>query len=313
LELDGPIYDWLGRHALPGRRIVRTETLTGGYSNDNVLLVTDGGERYVLRRYLRHNRCAVEVALGLRLDGIVPVAEVVCADPDGGQAGEPVLLSRFVPGEPLSRALANRPAHVAADLGRAAGEALAAIGRVGFAYPGFFDESLSPTHLEPTAGLAAFVDDKLANGNARDLLSAAERDRLLGIAGAYEPLLAGVAGARQLVHSDYNPKNIMVRGTAVVAVLDWEFAFSSTPLFDVGNMLRFEAGYPPGFAAGFVSGFEHGGGELPPGWRQISAGLDLFALADLLTRPSDSRYFRKAVARIRERLDQCGPEQGNLL
>jgi aminoglycoside phosphotransferase (APT) family kinase protein len=301
-KLDTRTVEWLAVEALPGSRIVRAETLSGGYSNDNVLLVTDAGERYVLRRYLRRNTCAVEAELARRLSGVVPVPEVVGADAVGGRAGEPVLLSRFVPGTLLGEALITGPPEEAADLGRAAGEALAAVGSVSFAYPGFFDGSLSPTPLEPTAKLAAFVDDKLTNGNARDVLTAAERDRLLRLAAEYEPLLASVAGARQLVHSDYNPKNILVRGTAVVAVLDWEFAFSSTPLFDVGNMLRFGDRYPPGFTASFVAGFAGGGGELPAQWRRITEGLDLYALADLLTRPFGSRYFRKALELIRQRL-----------
>jgi hypothetical protein len=41
---------------------------------------------------------------------------------------------------------------------------------------------------------------------------------------------------------------------------------------------------------------------MPPGWREISEALDLYALADFLTRPPGHRYFSKAVAVIRERL-----------
>ncbi len=67
------------------------------------------------------------------------------------------------------------------------------------------------------------------------------------------------------MHSDFNPKNVLaVRAGgrwSVSAVLDWEFAFSGSPLHDIGNMLRFEQ--PPGFAAGFADGFRDGGGDLP--------------------------------------------------
>jgi aminoglycoside phosphotransferase (APT) family kinase protein len=301
-ELDEPTRDWLAHDALPGRRITRAETLSGGYSNDNVLLVTDSGERYVLRRYLRRNTCAVEAALAARLRGVVAVPEVVAADPSG-EAGEPALLSRFVAGTMLSEALPGSPPDVASRLGRAAGEALAAVGSVSFPYPGFFDDaSLTPAEVEPTAQLAAFVDDRLANGDARGVLTVAEQDGLRRLAAEYEAVLADVAGARQLVHADYNPKNILVDAGSVVAVLDWEFAFSSTPLFDIGNMLRFEASYPTGYIDGFIAGFEGNGGELPRRWRRVSEGLDLYALADFLTRPPDSRYFRKAVTLIRQRI-----------
>jgi hypothetical protein len=35
-------------------------------------------------------------------------------------------------------------------------------------------------------------------------------------------------------------------------------------------------------------------------WRRIGEGLDLYALVDLLTGPSDSAYFRKALALIQQ-------------
>jgi len=263
------IRDWLARDALPGRKIITVRTLTGGYRNDNMLLVTRTGDRYVLRRYLRGNTCAAEAALAARLAGAVPVPEVVAADPAGDVAGEPVLLSRFVEGVPLSAAL-DRP-----GVGSAVGEVLAAIGRFGYDDPGF----------EPTAQLSAYLASKVGAGH----------ERLLAAAAAAEPLLATVAGARRLVHSDFNPKNILVRDSTVAAVLDWEFAFAGTPLFDVGNMLRFSDGYPSTYVDGFVAGFRAGGGHLPERWREISEALDLFALADFLARP-DSPYHYRAVA-----------------
>jgi aminoglycoside phosphotransferase (APT) family kinase protein len=292
-DLDPPILDWVTRHAVPGHRITGTESLTGGYVNDNVLIVSDTGDRYVLRR----NTCAIEAALAARLAGVVPVPEVVAADPDGTHAGEPVLLSRFVPGTLLNQALAGPASASPVDLGWSTGETLAAIGTVEFRYPGFFeDSSLEPVHFEPTERLATFVADRIGTAE----LSSTEKERLIELAKGYEPLLATVAGARQLVHADFNPKNLLVRESSVVAVLDWEFAFSSTPLFDVGNMLRFAERYPPAYVAGFRAGFVAGGGVLPAGWERISAGLDLFALTEFLTRPPDHPYFQKARARLLE-------------
>jgi aminoglycoside phosphotransferase (APT) family kinase protein len=164
MQLPAPIRSWLTTVALPGRRIVAVRGLTGGYSNDNVVVtVTDGGE-YVLRRYRRANACAVEAALTARLAGVVPVAE---------QAA---------------------------------------------------------------------------------------------------PELAVLRGSHQLVHADFNPKNLLAarRGGRwqVTAVLDWEFAFSSSPLFDIGNMLRDRR--PAGFVEAFVDGFRDGGGTLPEDWRRLS-------------------------------------------
>jgi aminoglycoside phosphotransferase (APT) family kinase protein len=223
---------WL-RRVLPGRRITAAEPLGGGYRNENIRLVTDGGS-YVLRRYLRGDAartCAIEAALAVRLAAeAVPAAEVIAADPEGGAAG-----------------------------------------------------ALSP----------------------------AEIGRLRALAAAADPLARSVGRARQLVHSDYNGKNLLAVGGdgrwSISAVLDWEFAFSGSPLTDVGNMLRFRACRPPGFAGGFVAGYRDAGGQLPERWREISEALDLYALADFLTRPPGHRYIGKAVAALKDRLERGAP------
>ena len=106
-ELDPDAAAWL-RRVLPsgggrggGRGITAAGPLGGGYRNENILLVTDGGS-YVLCRYLRGDAartCAIEAALGPRLAaGGVPAAEVIAADPGGSAAGLPMLLARHVLG-----------------------------------------------------------------------------------------------------------------------------------------------------------------------------------------------------------------------
>jgi Ser/Thr protein kinase RdoA (MazF antagonist) len=289
------IRDWLTRVALPGERVAGVRALTGGYSNENLLVTTAGGDAYVLRRYLRNNTCAVEAALAARLAGIVPVAQVVAADPDRA-----VLLSAFVPGQPVSEVLTGE---TAAELGRVIGDVLARIGSVSFPAPGFFTgDGLEPAGGEPIGGLVAYVDRCLREGNAAGHLTAGEQRQLRRLAARAETRLVVLRGSRRLVHSDFNPKNLLVAQRdgrwRMAAVLDWEFAFSSSPLFDVGNMLRDPR--PAGFAESFVAGFRAGGGELPPDWRRLSQALDLYALAEFLTRPVGHRYFGKAVRRIRE-------------
>jgi aminoglycoside phosphotransferase (APT) family kinase protein len=120
-----------------------------------------------------------------------------------------------------------------------------------------------------------------------------------------------VAGARHLVHSDYNGKNLLAVARdgrwSISAVLDWEFAYSGSPLGDIGNMLRFRADQPDGFAGAFIAGYRDAGGPLPPRWREISEALDLYALADFLTRPPGHRYFGKAVTLLKSRLERPAP------
>ncbi|WP_166661420.1 phosphotransferase family protein [Paractinoplanes brasiliensis] len=301
--MERSIAEWVEQVALPGRRIVGARTLTGGYSNENTALTTDDGGRYVLRRYLRHNRCALEAALAGRLDGIVPAPGVVASDPTGERAGEPVLLSVFVEGRPVNEILADGDD---AGLGHDVGATLARIGTVEFAAPGFLDDRLEPDGAEPTAGLDEFVDRCLREGNAAGHLTGDEQRALRRHAAAAATELDTVKGSRQLVHSDFNPKNLLAARSGdgrwrVTAVLDWEYALASTPLIDIGNMTRDPR--PPKFLDGFLSGFREAGGHLPANWRAVSRAADLFALADFLTRPVEHRYFRRSIDRIRDLLN----------
>jgi aminoglycoside phosphotransferase (APT) family kinase protein len=319
---DPRIRAWLAG-ALDGQRVATARPLAGGYRNDNVLLVTDTAGQYVLRRYrgtdIRSARrtCGIEAALAARLRGVVPVAEVIAADPAGSAAGQPLLLSRYVPGVMVSDALAQQGEAAAGDLGRAAGMVRAAVGSVSFAGDGSFaGPDLIPSAAGMPAGLPEFVENCLRTAAVRNAqgggaqasgaLSPAEQDGLRELAARAGPLAGRAAPGRRLVHSDYNPKNLLATRQdgrwSVAAVLDWEFAFSGSPLTDIGNMLRPRPDAASGFTAGFVAGYREAGGELPAGWREISEALDLYALADFLTRPPEHRYFRQAVALIRARL-----------
>jgi aminoglycoside phosphotransferase (APT) family kinase protein len=309
---------WVSR-ALPQHRITGAETLGGGYRNQNIRVVTDRGS-YVLRRYSRSGAgaaiagrtCAVEAALAARLAAAaVPVAEVIAADPAGAVTGEPLLLARHVPGILVSQAIAADPGS-AGELGAAAGRALAAIGTVTFPHGGAFTgPDLVPSADDWPGSLPEFADSCLRAAAAASVLSPDEIGRLRVLAAAADPLVRAVADARQLVHCDYNGKNLLAMAHggrwSISAVLDWEFAFSGSPLTDVGNMLRFRDAHPPSFAEGFVAGYQAAGGRLPPRWREISEALDLYALFDFLTRPPDHRYFGKAVSALRGLLERDAP------
>ncbi|MFE2547416.1 phosphotransferase family protein [Streptomyces sp. NPDC059355] len=317
--LDPATHAWLTRQALPGARLHDVDPLPGGFTNDMAVLTAEsadvpGAERYVLRRYrpsgsrVPRNTCAVEVAvLGRAAASTVPVTAVVAADPHGRATGRPTLLYRFVDGTPLSQVLADGPVSgEARALGRAVGAVLARIGRVRLPRPGAFgDSSLVPTPdgAAPLGDLPGFVDRCLATSAADGPLSGTDAAVLRDLARRGPRALAAVAGERSLVHCDFNPKNVLVQRHngqwAVAAVLDWELAFSGSPLFDVGNMLRFAHEYPPAFTAGFVEGFREGNGRLPVDWLRLSRTLDLFALADILTAPPDPAYFARARAALR--------------
>ena len=69
-----------------------------------------------------------------------------------------------------------------------------------------------------------------------------------------QALLDTVAGTC-LVHSDLNPKNLLVDpGTLeVTGVVDWEFAHAGHPFTDLGNLLRFDR--DPAFADAVLAAY----------------------------------------------------------
>jgi aminoglycoside phosphotransferase (APT) family kinase protein len=301
----------LSRHVLRGRRVVRQRRLTGGYRNDNVQVITDEGESFVLRRYREPSACAVELGLAARLTGgVVPVPEVVYADVAGELSGRPVLVSRFEPGTPGDRVLTAGTSGDSAALGRAMGAVLAAIGDLRFSRPGFFNgPDLALSGEPPASYLAEFVARELPAGHAATAFTGAELAGLQDLAARCAPLVELVSAEARLVHGDYNPKNVLAEragdGWRITAVLDWEFALSATPMFDVGNALRFADERPWGFADGFVAGYTGAGGQLPDRWPAISRAVDLFSLVQFLAHPPEHRYFQKSVRLLRARLAEA--------
>lgn len=290
-----------------GAPIVAVRPLTGGYRNRNVAARTASGHRYVLRRYLDPAACAVESALAVRLaDSAVPVPRPVFADPAGALLGDPLLVSAFAAGTPGDRVIGYGTAQDAAGIGAAMGETLAAIGSVRFAAPGFFGPDLTVTGGPVATGLAEFVAGQLPDSNAAAAFTPAELDALRALAERSAPLVETVRTEARLVHCDYNPKNVLAvrdgAGWRIGAVLDWEFALSGSPMFDLGNALRFAADRPAGYADRFVAAFRDAGGLLPADWRAVAEAVDLFALVQFLSRPTDHRYFAKSVALLRRRL-----------
>ncbi|MEY9840491.1 phosphotransferase family protein [Streptacidiphilus sp. EB103A] len=304
--------DVLTRRALGGEIVVDQRRLSGGFSSDNVLLRTDRGRSFVLRRYPRRNTAAVEAALLDLVQDRVPVPKVVYVDESGELLNEPFMLTRFVSGVALTAVFSGAADQDGPQLADAVAEALASIHAVRFGQPGFFaDGALRPDAPPPEHhdDLPAFVEACLTRAHADGALSVDARRALVQIAARSASLVAATAGADQLVHSDFNAKNLLMRpgdngAWRVSAVLDWEYAFSGSGLFDLGNILRFPKELCPGFADRFPRAYTGAGGELPAHWREISKALDLFALAELLTRSPDHPLFAKAVAVVWELVAQ---------
>jgi aminoglycoside phosphotransferase (APT) family kinase protein len=272
-----------------GRRALGHEVLAGGFRHMMVRITCDHDRQVVVRlRPAQSTGVAVEAAVLARAAGAVPVPRVLLSDPGGARAGVSALVLSHVTGVRADEVLSRAPVTEVHQIGELLGATAARLRQVRFDRPGLFadatlrtsgtDGSLSRLVMSLVdEGLAAVPDDVLPRslrGAWRTLVAASAQD------------VDALGDHATLVHSDFNPKNVLLRrrGGAwdVAALVDWEFAFAGPALVDLGNLQRFAHQRPKGYATAIGRGFSRAGGQLPPHWRRVAATLDAMALAEML-------------------------------
>jgi aminoglycoside phosphotransferase (APT) family kinase protein len=285
--------------ALPRHALKSFEPLTGGLINVMYRLHVEGlQEAFVLRVYSRDPAaCQKEVDLHQLVSRRVPVPEILYANPRERDGVAPHILMRWIEGQTFRQIKSRRDPREIAEAAYSIGEILAQIGwfqfpRAGYIGPGL---EIGAPLAEGPDPVPTFIESCLESPEMGRRLDESLRHRLRDFIWDWAKQVATVGEERSLVHSDYGSPNILlnqsnvnqVKGRwKVAAVLDWEFAFAGSPLYDVGHSLRYDRGTPPLMEPHFAAGFREGGGTLPENWRSLARVLDLTALCDALTRPS---------------------------
>lgn len=191
-------------------------------------------------------------------------------------------------------------------LGESVGSSLAKIHSFKFPNFGFFDGDLNikePIAIDG-AGLLSYVRQCLVDGPGGKRIGAEITERLIEFLERQSKVLDLWNGEPCLTHSDFNHSNILVAAKEsefeVAAVLDWEFAFSGTPFFDFGNLLRAPIGSSKAFVEGVEYGYKQAGGALPSQWRKMSLLSDLTAWAEFMTRDTVNENLIADAARVIE-------------
>ncbi len=257
------------------------QPLSGGRVNSNyALTLRTQPSKAVLRVYARGRvPCRLESQILQMLEGAVPVPKVLL---DRSHQDLPYLVLSWVEGQTLDHVLrkgSNTTPSLATDIGNV----LAAIHTHTFADAGFLGDSLQVT--EPVnmgaAGLRSFAGPALA-GRAGERLGAERLARLREFIHWAAPHLDRHSVQPCLVHSDFNPPNLMVQDGRITAVMDWEYAHAGNRLTDIANMLRTRAFQPPEFDVAFVSAYEAAAGPLPKNWQSLSRIIDLLSQLEML-------------------------------
>ncbi len=272
------------RCAYPASTLQMYVVLTGGCSNLNVKIqLAEKDNPLLLRIYLRDAEAALrEQKLSFLLDSKLPVPLTHYV---GVLEGYHFAITDFLPGVPLRELLLGP---IPYDLGAVmfeVGQMLARISQHTFTASGFFDTALSVQKVPES--LLGFSKKCLESANVVKFLTSAKRDKIAFYLEKYQQFLPD-SSAHQLVHGDFDPANIFVDNATgewkVTGVLDWEFAFSGSFLWDVATMLRYAHQMPERFEGAFLQGLMQSGMVLPKNWQLTIHLLNLIALVECLGR-----------------------------
>ena len=240
--------------------------LEGGWSGQTFVASDSDGRRVVVRRYDDGHAPLVDAAVLRRAAAIVSVPEVLDVAPGR-------LVTAYVEGVRGDLLVPTLDEAGLAALGREVGRIGAALASISLPVSGLFvDEDLT---IEPFTGtLPEWVESHAAGWSH---WSPTEVAGLRAVAGEAESRLASV-GRFSLVHSDLNPKNLIVDPTSlsVAAVLDWEFAHAGNPWTDLGNAVRFER--QPAWVDAVLAAYDD------PDALDLARRADLWALVELASR-----------------------------
>ncbi len=299
LQLDQATLKRLLQPLLAGSLITSAELLRAGRNNTLYKITAEDWEEALVLRLFQDDpaACKKEVEIFNLLHPRVPLAEILWADQEAHTYAYPYTISRWVEGILVEDILAGKAQADLAEVGYGIGATLATIGSFTFAHPGFFHDGLHLDNYEDEGveeesaakGYLAYISSCLFPGKAERWLGAELTARLWSFVTENAHLLQVTAGSRSLVHADFGGSNLLARKErghfCIAAVLDWEFAFVGSSLFDLGNLFRYEWLLPGEFEAACLQGYVHHGGILPPDWKKIAKLFDLINICTFLQTP----------------------------
>ena len=275
--------------------------LEGGHSG-RTFLGEVAGERAVVRFYPPgdpRGDAAPEVDQAvLRLvRGLLPVPDVLEVRHADAAAGRPgLLVTSWLPGERgdlvVERLSAAGDADGLTRLGASTGAVAAALAGMPMLRPGPFVDAELTVGSFPDGGLDDWVASRLPHWPAP------ERTALAEVARRAQDLL-DTQRRSCLVHSDLNPKNLLIEPDTleVTAVLDWEFAHAGHPWTDLGNLLRFER--DPSYVRAVLDAWATRHGSEPDALLEGARAADLWALVDLAARAGANPVADRSAALLR--------------
>jgi len=288
VQLSPDVLSQLIEPMFPNRKVESFDVLSPGLANTNVRFTISGLEEYFVLRLYTQNRNALsqELSLAKQFNNFIPMPEFLYVDKS--LLGHVYAIQRWIKGEPLHTLLDKITLSQAQIVAKEVAKALSNIARQSFSKGGFFKDNLEIVAFEGNEAqhpFISYIQDCLFEHYAGKWLGEALAERVWKFVlnnQAYFPSLEPAC----LVHGDFNLDNILIdENTFTVAgILDWEFAFAGSYLFDIGTLLRFEV--PEAFETKFLEVYKAETGiTFPEMWRKMIKLQDLSNLIGLLNIP----------------------------
>lgn len=294
LALGNAELEQLLQPTFPGARILHAQHATGGLANTNIRVVMHDHQSPVLVRVWTRdgNQAEKEFRINSAIHQTVPTPDCYHFSVQNPVNGLPYAIMQWFDAPRLELVFKKLSPTELLQLASSLGQVMQSIHEFKFPLTGMLDNKLKV--VEPieigAAGMMAFARECLIEKNGKNYLSEDFTDKIFGFVQEFGPLLDQWKSEPCLTHSDFGGSNILVhdigKGWQVAAVLDWEFAFSGTPLFDFGNLLRPPLGRMPDFCDAVGASYKENGGELPTDWQRLIRLIDLSAWFDFLARPN---------------------------
>jgi aminoglycoside phosphotransferase (APT) family kinase protein len=231
--------------------------------------------------------------------GLLPVPEVLevrRADPSAGTPA--ILVTSCLPGTRLDEVLPVADETLAANIGHNLGMILASLAEMPMLRAGLFvDGDLRIDPMPPELeDLLSWVESRTLEGPLAEW-AGTDREALWGLADRAQEILDRTTRAC-LVHSDFNPKNILVEPSTgeVTGLLDWEYSHSGSPFTDLGNLLRFDR--RPDLAGAVLSTYSDNVVDAPEDLLDRARAVDMWALVDLAARRDENPVAGRAHERL---------------
>jgi len=228
---------------------------------------------------------------------------VLDAKRESSDEGPPYLLTERLPGVNLQVYLESAGAAERRKVGAQLGELLARLSGMPFLTFGMFRDgelAIEPFGMGDLERYVAGLDLGL---------SPEQSEGFAGVIAEAEDVLADGVDRVCLVHSDFNPKNLLVDpATArITGLIDWEFAHAGSPYTDLGNLFRFCV--DPVLAGAVLSVLRGSGLALGEPLVDLGRAADLWALLDLAARSAEHEV-AAAAHRLASRMADTGTLAG---